>query len=138
MNPPTTTPGLGIGLGPPLRPELLAPVPRTREDLLAAQAGFAWALGRASAAGPRSREEQARDAAEQFVSQTFVQPLLKQFRESDRTPAPFGPSQGEKQFRALLDAELAHRITKAQRFPLVDRLARDLLRRSDGPSAPGP
>lgn len=114
---------------------LLREAPRDRESLRTSQQGFAAMLGRASADANKTAEERAREAAQDFVAQTFVQPFLKEFRESDRTPAPFGPSQGEKQFRALMDVELARRIVQAQRFPLVDRLAQDLLR---APSSPAP
>lgn len=113
---------------------LLRPVPATRADITASQASFASMLGRAGEAAKTS-EERAREAAQDFVAQTFVQPFLKQFRESDRTPPPFGPSSGEKQFRALMDVELARRIVRAQQFPLVERLAQDLLKAS-GSHAP--
>lgn len=75
-----------------------------------------------------SREERARDAAEQFVALTFVQPALKSLREGNQAAPPFAPSEGEKQFRALLDAELAHRIVHKAHFALVDRVAHDLLK----------
>jgi hypothetical protein len=41
-------------------------------------------------------------------------------------------------FGPLLDEEIAVRISRAERFPLVDRLARDLLRQgsADAPEAP--
>jgi Rod binding domain-containing protein len=74
-------------------------------------------------------EQRAREAAEQLVTQSFILPLLKQMRETDHTAPPFAPSQAEKQFRALGDAGLAQQIVHAARFPLVDRLARDLLKR---------
>ena len=105
----------------------------SRAEIHTRQEAFAAVLGRSlsptaeAALTPKAR---ARQAAEQLVTQTFILPLLKQLRESDRTAAPFAPSQAEKQFRALGDAELAQRIVHAARFPLVDRLARDLLKRS--------
>jgi Rod binding domain-containing protein len=113
---------------------LAAALPADREGLRTSQLGFSALLGRASADPTKSNEERAREAAQDFVAQTFVQPFLKMVRESDRTPAPFGPSQGEKQFRALMDVELARRIVHAQHFPLVDRLARDLLKQSGSPA----
>jgi len=106
------------------------------------QASFAAVLGRAQGPGratPLSDADRARDAAEQLVTQTFLAPMLKLLRESNQAAAPFAPTQAEKQFRALADAELAHRIVHAARFPLVDRLARDLLKKAgrvpDGPAA---
>jgi Rod binding domain-containing protein len=95
------------------------------------QRSFAAAMGRLGAAPskPQTDEERARDTAEQLVTQTFILPLLKQLRESSQAAPPFAPNQAEKQFRALQDTELAQRIAHASRFPLVDRLARDLLSR---------
>ncbi|TVQ63831.1 MAG: hypothetical protein EA378_00895 [Phycisphaerales bacterium] len=75
-------------------------------------------------------KSRAREAAEQLVSITFVQPILAQMRASEGAAAPFKPTPGEKQFGALLDAELAQQVTKAARFSLVDRVAQDLLRQS--------
>lgn len=122
------------GLGRAPDAGLLRALPTGRADVMREQASFAAALGRAGRDSGMTDADRARDAAQDFVAQTFVQPLLKQFRDSDRTPAPFGPSQGEKQFRALMDVELARRIVRAQHFPLVDRLAQDLLRGSGSPA----
>ena len=119
----------GTGIPPVLNsPETRAggtPVPLT--DLRASQHSFLSALGRAQTPPGSSAEDLARDAARQFVSQTFIQPLLKQLRSTDNTAPPFSPGPGEKQFRALEDAELAQRIVTAQRLPIVDRVARRLL-----------
>lgn len=98
-----------------------------------AQESFATVLGRArgpAAPEPISDAQRARDAAEQLVTQAFVAPMLKQLRETSQAAAPFAPSSAEKQFRALTDAELAQRVVRAARFPLVDRLAQDLLKRA--------
>jgi hypothetical protein len=113
------------------------------------QRSFAAVLGRTGVgplgSGPSLRKassragsapEKAREAAEQLVAIGLVQPVLKELRESNRASPPFAPSQGERQFRALLDAELAQRIVRAARFPLVERLARELLTGSGGGSAP--
>ncbi len=90
-----------------------------------AQASFRDALGIARTA--HSTEEGARDAAEQFVAKTFLEPLLKSVRESNQAAPPFAPTQAEKQFRAFADAQLAVEIVKRSDMPIVDRLARDLL-----------
>lgn len=73
-------------------------------------------------------KERARTAAEQLVALTFVRPILEEMRRSNNAAPPFGPSSGEKQFRSFLDAKLADEITRSARFPLVDRIARDLAR----------
>lgn len=87
-------------------------------------------LGRAEIKPDESPEIAARRSAEQFVAMTLVQPLLKQLRETSQAAPPFAPTQGEKQFQGVMDAELAQRIVGAANFPLVDRLAQDMLRRS--------
>tara|TARA_R110000782_G_scaffold13976_14_gene40993 strand:+ start:1470 stop:1862 length:393 start_codon:yes stop_codon:yes gene_type:complete len=101
---------------------------------LSGQRSFADALGDArrsqgfEAREGRTEEEKAREAAEMLVSTTLIVPVLKQLRESNNAAEPFAPTQGEKQFGALLDHRLAYDIVKASNFPMVDRLARDLLK----------
>lgn len=69
-----------------------------------------------------------REAAQELVAITFVEPILKALRESSQAAPPFGPAPGEREFGALRDAEFARQIVRAAQFPLVDRLARDLRR----------
>lgn len=104
--------------------------PRLESGLLSRQRAFADALGkRIDAVGEApSAEEKARKAAEDFVAATLVQPLLKQLRDTNQAAAPFAPGPAEKQFRGLADAQIAARIVRASSFPLVGRLASDLLR----------
>lgn len=101
------------------------------------QQDFASVLGRVETKPGETPDQLARRSAEQFVSMALVQPLLKQLRESNHTAPPFAPSQGEKQFQSLMDAEVAQRMVRAAHFPLVDRLARDMLNKaqSSAPSA---
>lgn len=78
----------------------------------------------------------ARKAAEDFVSIAFVQPILKEFRASNRAAAPFAPGPAERSFGALLDQMMAGDVVRASNFGLVDRLAGDLnSRRLKGRSA---
>jgi Rod binding domain-containing protein len=99
-------------------------------DMKAAQDSFLAVLGkRMDSSVPATPQARAREVAEQYVSIALVQPLLKQLRETSNAAPPFAPTQAEKQFRALTDADLAQRIVKAKQFPLVDRLAHDLLKR---------
>lgn len=117
----TTTP-LGAGLTNPAA---------ARTGLARDQADFARILSmadpsRGGATTEAALDERARDAAEQLVAVVLVEPILKQLRESSHAAPPFAPTDGEKQFRSMLDAKLAHEITGAARFPLVERLARDL------------
>jgi Rod binding domain-containing protein len=102
--------------------------------LVRRQRSFASVLGRefaAPGAQGKSRQDQARSTAEQLVAVAFIQPLLKQMRESSTAPPPFAPTQAERQFGSLMDASLAQEIVRAQQFPLVDRLARHLLGRKE-------
>jgi Rod binding domain-containing protein len=111
-------------LGSPGLPRLERP-----SDLQKAQQSFLNVLGKQLPdQAPQTPSERARDVAEQYVSIALVQPLLKQLRETSNAASPFAPTQAEKQFRALGDADLAQRIVRAKQFPLVDRLARDLLK----------
>lgn len=92
---------------------------------LARQESFQSVIARANA--PTDRAKRARQAAEQLIATTFVEPILKHARETYNPAPPFAQGPGERQFRALMDAELAHRIVHAARWPLVERLASNLL-----------
>ncbi len=102
--------------------ELSSPAALRGDDT---QRSFRDVLGIARTAG--NTEADARDAAEQFVAKTFLEPLMKSVRESNQAAPPFAPTQAEKQFRAFADAQLAVEIVKRSDMPIVDRLARDLL-----------
>jgi Rod binding domain-containing protein len=75
-------------------------------------------------------EQEARGTAQDFVAQVLVQPLLKHLRSTNNAAAPFAPGDTEKAFRPLLDAEIASRMVRASNFPVVDSVARHLLRQS--------
>ncbi len=76
----------------------------------------------------QSPEAIARKTAQDFVAVAFIEPILKQMRESNNAAPPFNPGVGEKQFRGIADAQVARQIAQATRFGLVDHLARHLLR----------
>lgn len=102
------------------------------------QQAFLDALGRARATDP-APVDQARDTAEKFVAMAFIQPLLKDLRNASWAAPPFSPTPAERSFRALTDAQLAQDLVRTGRWPLVDRLARDLRSRSQaGPGPEGP
>ncbi|MFN7020501.1 MAG: hypothetical protein ACK4WH_04130 [Phycisphaerales bacterium] len=109
-----------------VRPNTLALSP-ARSGPASAQEEFSALIGRQGSA-PADVARAARNTAEQFVAIALIQPLLKQLRVSNTAAPPFAPSPGEKQFQSLHDAQIAGRIAAAGRFPLVDRLAQDLLR----------
>jgi len=121
-----------------------ADIASSRSGLAKEQAEFARIMSMASAGGKpaslgsragetptplaeqQNADAEARDAAEQLVAVVLIEPIFKRMRESNQAAPPFAPTNGEKQFQSMLDAKLAHEITSAARFPLVDRLARDL------------
>ncbi len=76
-----------------------------------------------------TRSDRARQAAEQLVASTLVKPILQSLRESNNAAGPFAPTQADKQFGPLLDAQLADKIVSASKFDLVDRLHQDMLGR---------
>jgi len=122
-----------LGLAGPTDARSLAPVLPDPSDaslpLADRQRAFAGILSRASShSSKQTPEQEARDGAEQFAAITFLQPLLKQLRETNQAAPPFAPSAGEKQMQGMMDAQLAQHIAKAERWPLVDRVARDMLR----------
>lgn len=111
-----------------------------RSGLAQRQESFASVLSRADhrpGAKSRTEDEKLHDAAEQFVSITFLQPVLKQLRSSSlAAEGPFKPSAAEKQFQSLYDADLAQRLVKSSNWPLVDRIAEDLKKAAAGKGAP--
>lgn len=102
-----------------------------------AQEAFAQVISRATGAGDQSPEARARAAAEQLVSTALVQPVLKQMRETSQAAPPFAPGQGERTFRGLMDAGLAHKMVKSGSWGLVDRLAHGMLKRMGIEAPPG-
>jgi Rod binding domain-containing protein len=103
-----------------------------RDPKLTAQQSFALTLGKKSDAldrgGALSTEQQARQIAEQLVASTFVQPMLKLFRDSNHAAPPFAPTPAEKQFGGLMDTELSQRIVGAKNFPIVETISQKLIK----------
>lgn len=104
-----------------------AALPDAREDFAAILGIEERAPGRA-----KSAEQTARATAEAFVAKVFIEPVLAEARAANTQPPPFGPGQGEKQFAGLMDAQRAIDMVRGTRWPIVDRLTDDLLRRSGG------
>ena len=73
----------------------------------------------------RSRDE-ARQAAQDFVALSLIEPIFKELRESNNAAPPFAPNAAEKQFQALLDRELAIKLSRTSNLPLVDKLTDQL------------
>lgn len=93
--------------------------------------------GRAGGVAEQSAESRARHAAEEFVSIALVQPILSSLRESNHAAPPFAPSEVERKFGPLLDAEVARRIVTRSDFPIVKAVARNLLKQSSAAGRPG-
>ena len=84
------------------------------------------------------KETQARQVAQDFVAVAFVQPILKNLRNSHmgaELPPPLGPGPGEKQFRTLADTQVSRQLVKATNWPLVDTLTRTLLTKRPKPGS---
>lgn len=110
------------------------------DPLTRGQESFAAVMARSNTRpgqSAKTKEQQTRESAEQFVAISFVQPILKQLRESNNAAGPFAPTAGEKQFRALMDADIAQRVVKSSKWPLVERVTQDLMKAAEkAPAAP--
>ena len=71
---------------------------------------------------------EALDTAQKLVSTTLIKPILAQARAARDAPAPWGQTQAEKQFGALLDNRIADDVTKASGFPIAQRIADQILK----------
>jgi len=108
-----------------------------RAATLAPDSGGAFSSSLSAAIGGHEdrTDRDPREAAEELVAITLVQPILAQLRESDMGAEPFAPSEGEKQFGALYDAEIARQMVRGRSFPLVDALARQMRERAQSAEA---
>jgi len=76
--------------------------------------------------GDQRAPQSSRQAAEEFVAMALVQPILAQLRETNEAAEPFAPSDVEKRFGPMLDAEIAHRMVRSAGWGLVDAVERRL------------
>lgn len=111
--------------------DLLPSAPSLTDDQhefsrILSMAGAASATADKADTDNEAADKKARETAEQLVAVVLVQPILKQLRESNQAAEPFKPTRGEQQFQGMLDAKLAQQITQSARFPLVERLTRDM------------
>lgn len=72
----------------------------------------------------------ARDTAEQLVAITLVQPILSASRAMNQAAAPWGPTQGDKAFGAMMDAQAALGMVRAGGWKIVDRIEADLIKQA--------
>lgn len=118
--------------GGALRADRLAPSRLEQE-----QASFAQVMNTAQReldtnVGERARQEptdKTRKAAQDFVALAFVQPILKQLRESNQAAAPFAATSAQKSFQGMLDGVLSRKITQGSNWALVDKVADRMLRK---------
>lgn len=80
---------------------------------------------------PVDAAAKAKKVAEEFVAKVFIEPMLKQARDTNKEPPPFGPGQGEKQFSSLIDAQRSLDLVRSASWPIVDRLASDMTRAAE-------
>lgn len=95
-------------------------------------------LGLAPARQGERGAQRGSEAAQKLVATTFIKPILKQAREMNDAPPPFGPTQAEKQFGALLDNKIADDIAASMDLAITDRMAREMDERSRALSADAP
>ena len=130
------TPTLKPGAGPSKRDFLWAtddnPLSRASKPDQDNSIGSAFII-KGTPIAQADAQAQSRKAAEGLVSATFIEPILKQIRESNTAPPPFGPSRAEKQFASLLDTKLSDEIVRAANFPLVERITNQLLKNMPQP-----
>jgi len=74
------------------------------------------------------KQKQVREAAEQFVSSTFVMPIMSQAREDPFKSELFHGGFAEDAFGQQLDTILADRITKGANLPIVDMIEKQIMR----------
>lgn len=78
----------------------------------------------------KADEAKIREAAESFVAMALVQPVFKQMRASNHAEAPFGPNKAEQQFQSLVDARVARHIVHKTNWPVVERVAQNMLKKA--------
>lgn len=105
------------------------------------QLDFAEVLGKKTGRQlGRVDEAKIREAAESFVAVAFVQPVLKQMRSTNHAAPPFAPNKAEQQFQSLMDAQISRHIVHKANWPVVDRVAQQMLKKaglaSSTPAAP--
>jgi Rod binding domain-containing protein len=83
-------------------------------------------LQRPDVAGAASREETARNVANDLVASTFYQTLLKQIRESSLKSGLFHGGRGEEIFAEKQDAILAQQLASADRTGFGEAIFRTI------------
>lgn len=127
---------LGLGARHAGATALFAHGQATTDALTRRQTEFSAVLGQAkSGDGAPTPEDRARQAAEDFVAIALVQPILKQMRESNQTPPPFGPGEGEKALGGLADAQVARSIVRQGQWSVVGSIEQQMLKRLRAESA---
>jgi Rod binding domain-containing protein len=130
----SSAPAVSFASPPNTETQALAARPRLSSD---DQKAFTQIMGR-EVERMRGKPDPAktREAAENFVSIALVQPIFKQLRATNNAAAPFAPTKAEKQFQSMIDAQIAQKLVKSGNWPLVDRLAQDMLKKAMGTAPP--
>jgi Rod binding domain-containing protein len=128
-----STASIPFATGPNPEAAALASRPRLSSD---DQRAFTQIMGR-ELERMRGKPDAAktREAAENFVAIALVQPVFKQLRSTNHAAAPFAPTKAEQQFQSMIDSQLAQKMVRSSNWPLVDRLAQDMLKKAMGTAA---
>lgn len=94
------------------------------------QLDFTEILGKRTAAQTKPDAAKIRETAETFVAVALVQPVFKQLRSTNHAEAPFGPNKAEQQFQSLVDAQLARKMVHKSHWPVVDKVAQNMLKKA--------
>lgn len=89
--------------------------------------GFAESLAVTLGSGEERKEiseQEARQAAQQLVASAFLQPMLKQMRESGFKTEYFDNGPGQDAFNQQLHTALADRMVERMDLPVVDAVTR--------------
>ncbi len=84
-------------------------------------------LGQASAT-PKTVDPKAREAAQQLVSTTLLQPVFAAMREDPLRVEKFHGGPGERMFGSQLDTLLADRVASKTDMPLIESIAKQFTR----------
>lgn len=81
----------------------------------------------------RTQEDVARRGAEELVANALILPAFKMMREDPLQSDLLGKAPGQEAFESMWDQEIANRLARSAQLPLVDSVARRLLRKHASP-----
>lgn len=77
------------------------------------------------------KPDKVREAAEEFVSMSLVEPVLAKMRSMNMAAEPFAPGAHEKAFAPFVDKAWSKGLVKASGWDLVERVEQWMRQRAD-------